>query len=589
MSINRTRADVAYGFTNALQGLSPAPIISRRAPQTTDRAELGTPWINTLTNAYYFATSYAAGGTVWQAQQTGAGVFAAVVVNPGTLGVTGLSTLTGGFISNANSVVNGNLNIVGNFSVTGNFQIVNPGLVNITSTDNAARAIYLHANGGVLETIELHSDQGTGGGSIFLNSDVGGISLQSTAFANNAAILLAAGTGGYTLDGAIASALNVTGAAEDLTLNSVIGSVNMVAGEAAADAIHLHATAGGVDIIGAAGLTITTVDTPISIDSGSGLIDISTDAADTSIHIGESLVNTKLVFIGSSFGASVTAIEAGSAGLSLGTNAAAIPIVIGNETGATSIVLDAGTGGLGSINIATKAHATPIVIGNVTGTTGVTVNTGTLGFAVNTTGVGDITLTSADAATIAAAGTIGINSTGAAIGIGDAANNFAVNVGTLGTRVVTVGSAAATSSTVIHSGSTGITLATATNGPVAITSGTGQIDISANANATSVNLATGAAAKTVIIGSATAGSSLTLNTPALTPVIATNGLSTSMVTLTGATPARIFTAALGAVAPAGALALQIGDIIINTTATAATNRMYIATAIGTWTYIPAFA
>src|ERR1043165_407686 len=53
------------------------------------------------------------------------------------------------------------------------------GSVLVSSTENAALAIRLHANGGTSETIQLHADQGTGVGSINLLSDVGGITLNA--------------------------------------------------------------------------------------------------------------------------------------------------------------------------------------------------------------------------------------------------------------------------------------------------------------------------------------------------------------------------------------------------------------------------
>jgi hypothetical protein len=53
--------------------------------------------------------------------------------------------------------------------------------VNITSTEDAANAIYLHANGGTSETILIHSDLGTGNGSVAIKSDAGGITLTSAA------------------------------------------------------------------------------------------------------------------------------------------------------------------------------------------------------------------------------------------------------------------------------------------------------------------------------------------------------------------------------------------------------------------------
>ena len=57
--------------------------------------------------------------------------------------------------------------------------LTSTGNVNVTSTVNESQAIYLRANGGTSETIRVHSDQGTGVASILVDSDVGGIKLQS--------------------------------------------------------------------------------------------------------------------------------------------------------------------------------------------------------------------------------------------------------------------------------------------------------------------------------------------------------------------------------------------------------------------------
>jgi len=54
------------------------------------------------------------------------------------------------------------------------------GQVALTSTKNAADSIYLHANGGISETIKIHSDQGNGTNSINILSDVGGITLNGS-------------------------------------------------------------------------------------------------------------------------------------------------------------------------------------------------------------------------------------------------------------------------------------------------------------------------------------------------------------------------------------------------------------------------
>jgi hypothetical protein len=45
MALNSIKNNIAYGLNNALQNLSPLPIIAKRAPSSSDVAELGTYWI----------------------------------------------------------------------------------------------------------------------------------------------------------------------------------------------------------------------------------------------------------------------------------------------------------------------------------------------------------------------------------------------------------------------------------------------------------------------------------------------------------------------------------------------------------------
>lgn len=53
------------------------------------------------------------------------------------------------------------------------------GRVDIVATENAAQAVYIRANGGVNETVQIHSDQGTGANSVNILSDAGGITLSA--------------------------------------------------------------------------------------------------------------------------------------------------------------------------------------------------------------------------------------------------------------------------------------------------------------------------------------------------------------------------------------------------------------------------
>ena len=178
------------------------------------------------------------------------------------------------------------------------------GSVLIESTEDAALAIRLHANGGVTETIQIHSDLGTSTTSIDILSDVGGITLTS-GLASADAINLVASSGGLDVDTALqmnltssqnavdairilASAggidIDAVGAAtEDINITNTGGSVVVAATEAIADAITLSASAGGIDITSAgAGLDIDLLATGGSINI------TATEAAATAIVLNAS-------------------------------------------------------------------------------------------------------------------------------------------------------------------------------------------------------------------------------------------------------------------------------------------------------------
>lgn len=117
------------------------------------------------------------------------------------------------------------------------------GSVLVRSTEDAALAIRLHANGGVTETIQLHSDQGTSVGSINLLSDVGGITLTATGLASSDAINFEAPAGGIDMNGALE--INIASSQAAAT------AINIIASDAGAGGITMAAGAGNVNITGA--------------------------------------------------------------------------------------------------------------------------------------------------------------------------------------------------------------------------------------------------------------------------------------------------------------------------------------------------
>lgn len=543
MGVNRTKNNNAYGLTNAIQALTALPIISNRNPGVTDHAELGTLWINKGANSYFIATSTTAGATHWEAQAVGSGSFATFDVT-GAVGTTFTvaadSALTGDLAVGGDVAITGDLDVIGDATFNGDLDITSTQALSMTSTSNTDPAIYLHADGGVLETIRIHSDQGTSDTSIRVYSDVGGILVESIGRATTNAINLVSDAGGIRLDAALNSVLTVTGAGEDIDINAIGGSIHVTASEASATAINLVASdaAGHVAITGTGGLNLTTINTALTLDTGIGEIQVGTDAF-------------------------------------------AKIITLGNNTGATQVIVNAGTGGAGRIDIGQTANAVPITIGNVTGTTAVVVNTGTGGFGVATTGTGDIILNSDDTVLIDADGVLELNSSAGIIGIGNDADALGINIGTgAAARPIVIGNNTGATSLVINAGTagagsinigqtanavpivignvtgaTGITLNSGTNGiamastgagditlnsgdtllidaagSIEINSSGGQILIGSDAVAQTIAIGQGAAQRDIFVGNVTGTTSIALNSG--TGGIALNTTGAGDVTVT---------------------------------------------------------
>jgi hypothetical protein len=267
-----------------------------------------------------------------------------------------------------------------NFSVSGagiDIDIASAaGRLIMTSGEDAADSIYLHADAGTSETIRLHSDQGTGAASVHLESDVGGVTLTS-GLASADAINLSATAGGVDVDGAlqvnIASSQNAAdavrinasaggididaagAAGEDITLDNAAGSIVVTAAEAIADSIVLSSTNGGIDILApgaGAGLDIDIINTggsvnvsateadaaAISLQAASGGLDIDTGLAIIADAAGN-------VEINSSAGTILIGDDDVDQNIELGTDGER-EVTVGSTNGAAGLTLQAGTGNI---------------------------------------------------------------------------------------------------------------------------------------------------------------------------------------------------------------------------------------------------
>ena len=206
---------------------------------------------------------------------TGAGANTVTIGSTNTTSTTTIQAGSGGVVIGdaaagavtINSAANISLDAAtaSNFTVTGAGQdlsiVADGGSLRITSTEDAAQAVYVRANGGTSETVQIHADQGTGTTSVYLLSDVGGITFEATGLASDDAINLEATAGGIDIDAAMQINIQSTEAQADaIVINSsnAAGGIDLLTG---GGEISIGATGGNVTLLpatnSAAGTSLT--------------------------------------------------------------------------------------------------------------------------------------------------------------------------------------------------------------------------------------------------------------------------------------------------------------------------------------------
>ena len=387
-----------------------------------------------------------ASGLAWNTLTAGAGINIAngdgtvTISNPGATGTT-MTTSDGNTVSpdgtgdtkvigyDANITTDGatantvkirlsdDVTTVGALTAGVNFT-VSAGQTTINSSTNVGQDIYLHADGGVNETIQLHSDQGTGNDSIYLLSDVGGIRAVSSGYAGADSISLIANdaAGGITF-GAGTGGLTTTIINGDYTLHTGTGAIGIGTDNTDHNITLGHDT-------GANALTLVSGTSAMTFTAG-GAFDVNATGAVTIDSTGGEL--------GLGTGADANNIN-------IGTGAAQRTTTIGNSTAASSVIVDVGTGNL-DLGVTATDHTTRL--GSTTGDSPTTIQSG----------LQAMTFTAGGAFDVNATGAVTIDSTGGTLGIGtgDDANN--INIGTgAAARIITVGNGTGATSVVLNSG-----------------------------------------------------------------------------------------------------------------------------------------
>jgi hypothetical protein len=334
MAVRQTTVQFVYGIGDNLIQLPPQPIVAKRNPSTQDQAQIGTTWINTLTNTVWILTSIASNTAVWTTSPAAGATIVASLQVTGLGGIvvdTGNVDITLGDLSLAagNATIAGNLTVAGVTTITGDLDLTSAAQIDLTSTLNAADAIVIEATAG---GIDILASGAAAGEDIDIIATGSSVNIRSTESAADS-IFIQSTVGGIDIFASGAAA------GEDIDIVATGSSVNISATENVADSITVTSTAGGIDITaaGAAGEDIDIVCTAGSVNVTSGEVIANSMVLTSAGGLDITVAGTGLLDID-------MVNTAGSININSGEAAAdAVRIVASNAGG--GIDIDAGTAG----------------------------------------------------------------------------------------------------------------------------------------------------------------------------------------------------------------------------------------------------
>lgn len=304
-------------------------------------------------------------------QATESDVNAIVINASGVAGGINIDSGTSGFIVDTTGAISLDSAAASNFTATGAFDITiqsTAGSILLNAGEAAADSINIDAGSGGLDVdvalqLNLDSSQAAAANSVRIvasaadggmdiDSGTGGMTLDST--------------GAISIDGAAASNFAVSGAGIDLTLDSAAGRLVLTGGEAATDAVRVQAddAAGGIDIdSGTGGITIDSTGV-LSIDSagttnltatgafdltvqstaGSVIVSASEDAADA-LQLLSTAGGIDILATGAA-AQDIDIVNTGGSVNIMATENVSTAIVINASGAASGASIDAGTAGL---------------------------------------------------------------------------------------------------------------------------------------------------------------------------------------------------------------------------------------------------
>jgi hypothetical protein len=356
----------------------------------------------------------------------------------------------------------------------------------------------------IAHTITLGNS--TGATSVVLNSGTGAINIGTNAIAHTvsignqtgaSAVTIDSGTGAINIGAAIAktisignvtgaTALNLTAGTGGLALTTQGTGALAIGNNSVAQTINIGNSTGTTGIqascgTGTCGFGNNGADHTTSLGSNNGASQTLVNAGTSGLSLGNSAVANTIqigntsgavaqtinignnatassvgtLVLGSTIGASISTLQAGTGGLNIqtqgtgtlgiGNNAVAQTLQIGNSTGATTVTIDSGTGTIGigttasarTVNVATGAAAQTATFGSINTTSTTTIQAGTGGLNLGSGGIANTIQIGNTTGAVAQTINIGNNSTASSTNNINLGSSIAGTVALTGPTTVT--------------------------------------------------------------------------------------------------------------------------------------------------------
>lgn len=216
---------VAYGLSDALLNVFPAPIVGKRNPLGADKALIGSIWVNTVTNNAFVLTSIVNNIAAWTGIAGGTGIFTSVEATSGNITAdAGNIVATLGNV-NAHTTVTAGTGIT---ATTGNI-VATAGQVNAGTTMTAATGITATTGNIVASTGNINATAGnitvTAGN---ITATVGEI--VAGGIIEGQSLVASGDSGGFALTTTLSAAVNTTQSTGTLAVKSTTANPGNNAG-----------------------------------------------------------------------------------------------------------------------------------------------------------------------------------------------------------------------------------------------------------------------------------------------------------------------------------------------------------------------